>query len=220
MEGTPGAPPTCRAISLCLLASFHALIPDSFGPQNSPLRSCSTASPDGAPAFPPQNLPNRFSPSSSPSCSHPRRPHKAQTPLRTSSTAGSDARIYLFFSLSAVIVAVALLRRRAPGFLGRWGFAAAGAFPLPEVRARVNGPKCSQAREPRTVRCKFAGCWLGAGERGWRKVTGRNLHREAGSGEGVGGGCQTQKRGERKGTEVLFLLRKAATFLGFQKNKK
>lgn len=53
MEGTPGAPPTCGAISLGLLASFHALIPDSFGPQNSPLRSCSTASPDGAPAFPP-----------------------------------------------------------------------------------------------------------------------------------------------------------------------
>lgn len=47
---------------------------------------------------------------------------------------------------------------------------------------------------------------------GWRKVTGRNLHAEAGSGEGVGGGCQREKRGQQEGNRRSFFPRKGVTF--------
>lgn len=53
-------------------------------------------------------------------------------------------------------------------------------------------------------------------------MTGRNLHREAGSRKEVGGGCQTQKEGSETRTEVPFSLEKESgvTFLGFRKKKK
>lgn len=44
--------------------------------------------------------------------------------------------------------------------------------------------------------------------REWRKVTGRNLRREAGSGKGVGGGCQTPERGQRGGHRGSFFPRR------------
>ena len=52
-------------------------------------------------------------------------------------------------------------------------------------------------------------------------MTGRNLHAEAGSGKGVGGGCHTQKKGSEKGAEVPFSLEKESgvTLLGFQKRR-
>lgn len=49
-------------------------------------------------------------------------------------------------------------------------------------------------------------------------MTGRNLHREAGSGKGVGGGCQTQKRGQREGDRSSFFLEKES-LSWFSKNK-
>lgn len=75
----------------------------------------------------------------------------------------------------------------------------------------MKGPWCSQVQASRTVRWKFAGVWLGAGE-GWREVTGRNLHEEAESAKGVGGGCQTQKESSEKRIKVPFPLEQEALF--------
>lgn len=51
-------------------------------------------------------------------------------------------------------------------------------------------------------------------------MTGRNLHEEAGSGNGVGGGCQTQKEGSEKEIKVPFSLEKESLFWVFKKKKK
>lgn len=48
-------------------------------------------------------------------------------------------------------------------------------------------------------------------------MTGRNLRAEAGSGKGVGGGCQTRKEDSEKGTEVPFSLEKESLFWVFKK---
>lgn len=50
-------------------------------------------------------------------------------------------------------------------------------------------------------------------------MPGRNLHGEAGSGKGVGGGCQTQKEGRESGTLVPF-SREEESLSGFSKKKK
>lgn len=54
-------------------------------------------------------------------------------------------------------------------------------------------------------------------------MPGRNLHGEAGSGKGVGGGCQTQKEGRESGTLVPFSHEEESLFWVFKnknKNKK
>lgn len=51
-------------------------------------------------------------------------------------------------------------------------------------------------------------------------MTGRNLHEEAGSGNGVGGGCQTQKEGSEKEIKVPFSLEKESLFWVFKKKKR
>lgn len=51
-------------------------------------------------------------------------------------------------------------------------------------------------------------------------MTGRNLHREAGSGKGVGGGCQIQKEGRESGTEVPFSHEEESLFWVFKEKKK
>lgn len=50
-------------------------------------------------------------------------------------------------------------------------------------------------------------------------MTGRNLRAEAGSGEGVGGGCQTRKEDDEKGTQVPFSLEKESLFSVFKEKK-
>lgn len=48
-------------------------------------------------------------------------------------------------------------------------------------------------------------------------MSGRNLHAEAGSGKGVGGGCQTQKEGRESGTLVPFSHEEKSLFWVFEK---
>lgn len=50
-------------------------------------------------------------------------------------------------------------------------------------------------------------------------MTGRNLHGEAGSGKGVGGGCQTQKEGSESRTEVPFSHEEESLFGVFKKKR-
>lgn len=88
--------------------------------------------------------------------------------------------------------------------------------------AGVKDPKCSQVPSSPHSQVEVCGLQGRCGGGGWRKVTGRNLHREAGSRKEVGGGCQTQKEGSETRTEVPFSLEKESgvTFLGFRKKKK
>lgn len=82
---------------------------------------------------------------------------KPANPIRTSSRAGPTP-VYLFFSLSAVIVAVALADAERGG-----SCSLRRPWRAPRGPAGVKGPKCSQARELHAARWKFAGGWRGAG---------------------------------------------------------
>lgn len=221
LEGTAGAPPTSRAISFGLLASLRAQIPDSFGPQNSPLRSLSSASPDGAPAlslntFQTDPQTSKTSPHSSPSRARSRRPRAAPPPPRTSPLAGSDARLPLLLLVSCHCRG-GPLGLQAPGLHGRWGLQ-----PLPSLWPSPSpwaGPVLQVPSAPHS-QVEVCGRLARCGGGGWRKVTGRNLHEEAGSGNGVGGGCQTQKEGSEKEIKVPFSLEKESLFWVFKKKKR
>ena len=78
---------------------------------------------------------------------------------------------------------------------------------------------------------EVAGGRLGAGEGGWRTVTGRNLYREAGSGKEWKDAVKRKKKKKKKkkwgavgrepGAEVSFSFEKESgvPFLGFQNTR-
>lgn len=141
----------------------------------------------------------------SPRCPAPRQRPEARPPLRTSSLPGRSAARLPFLLL------VSCHRRRGPcRRRARWELQ-----PLPSrgPSRTPRGPPVRtllSARRPGS-RAQPGDCLRAAGavrDGEWRKVTGRNLHREAGSGTGVGGGCQTPKRGQSGGHRRPFFPRR------------
>lgn len=172
----PRAPPTSRAISLGLLASSRAQIRDSFGTQNPPLRSRSpeSASRDGAPALPLKPLQtdpraSKTSPHFSPSGSWSCRP-RAAWPSRSNQVPRRLGRLLTFSSPCQL--SLSPWCSETPDTWAPWPVGIAGAaFAVALANSSRQGPVLKvpgahRFRAPRTVRWKFAGGWVGAGEEG------------------------------------------------------
>ena len=221
MEDTAGAPPTCRAISLGLLASCTLRSPTPSGHRTLPCEAAVprpqtehlvSSSPQNPTKFTvgPQDLSTLLS-----QPLRPRRSREARAPPRMSSLAGWDARLP-FLLLVSCHCRCGPLRCRALGLPSRWGCSRClrcGPGPLPEDPVDVKG-----ARKPESpTQVEVCGRLARYRRKGWRKVTGRNLHREAGSGTGVGGGCQMPKGGQRERDRSSFSPQNVVTFFGVQK---
>ena len=202
MEGTSGAPPTSRAISW-----LRCQIPGA-DPRLLRATELSTAKPEWRvprldTCAPLPNLPNRSlgpqSPLGAPlPAAVPR--GAPPPPPRTNSPAGSDACLP-FLLLVSCHCRWGPVRLRAPELRGRRGLQPLLSLALAHSSRPTPVRKALGARRSRASARSGGSCgrqaWCGGG--GWRKVTGRNLHQEAGSGKEWKDAVKRKKKKKKNG---------------------